>query len=232
MLRSALILVLLSFATPAIANEAAPYSAEANERILRVETNMQQPDLSSSDNQKNLANLLEHLNKLYARADYDFPKSLAQYYQELADRSGIADKRRETRLIATTASRIETLKRDMAIDVAFPGKQYEGVRVAYESMKAAERGIKPSEDSIRARELARNAAAVTAREREQNLLRGGDSHGPMGSGLLVVALPVIAICLVGFLLWPVRMYFQRKKLAADEKRAPYVYIKKHGKHPD
>ena len=219
--------VLLWVATAASANEAAPNSAVAKERLERIQRKMDAPDLKSPDSQRSLATYLDYLNKLYARADYDFPKSLVEYYQDAAERNGGQDQRTEAQFIANIVVTIHSLMAGMPAENAFPGKEYEAVRVAYKSMRSVERGIKLSDEEIaRAKNRKAEAEAKIADkwQREKNI-RSLQSLG------FWAAIAVIVSCLVGLLLWPFWMFLQRRKLAEKEQAAPYIYIKKYAKYP-
>jgi cytochrome c-type biogenesis protein CcmH/NrfG len=122
---------------------------------------------------------------------------------------------------------LHTLMAGVSAENAFPGKDYEAVRVAYARMRSAEQGNALSADEIAAAKKRRadaEAIKVAKLKEQQNTDR-------LRSIGMVVVVAVIVVCLGGFLLSPLWMFFRRKKLAADELRAPYVYIKKHAKYP-
>lgn len=220
--------LLLCVAPAASAYEAAPYTRDANERLNRVQKKMDAPDLGSQERQKNVAVYVEYLNKLYSRADYDFSKSLAEYYQDIAETNGVPGERIEAQFTAKVAIKLDALMAGMSVENAFPGKEYEAVRVAYKSLRAAGQGIKLPPDQIAA--IKQRRADVEARKSEK-LQAEKNAKLRADIGMFVV-IAIITSLLVGFLLWPVSMFLRRKKLAEKERAAPYVYIKKHANYPE
>lgn len=223
---------MLFLAVAAFANEAAPYSEEANERLTRIQRNMQAPDIKTSNSQKNVANYLEHLKKLYVRADYDFPRSLAEYYQDHAERNGVPETRHEAQLMADNVATLHSLMAGMSAEDAFPGNEYQTVRLAYKRLRALEQGVKLSDDEIA---LAKKRRTDADNAKYEKLKKETNQHELSMLAInvgLVVGLVIVGSCLIGYVMSPFWVYFRRKKLAAKEQAAPYVYIKKHGHYPE
>ncbi len=228
MLRYTLLVILLCLSSVALSNEAAPFSPVANERLARIQKKMGPPDINSPDAQKNLANYRDYLHSLYKRADYDFPKSLENYYRDWAERNGVRDPRPDAKLMADNIDVLHTLMKDMPAEAAFPGSEYAAVRTAYTRMRAAERGVRFSPEEI---DAANKRRADEQKAKQAQLQKAIDARSRFGLAMIAVVTVVVG-CLLGFLLWPVRMYLRRRKLAAEEKAAPYVYIQKHAKYPE
>jgi hypothetical protein len=219
---------LMSLCLVASANEAAPYSPDANERLSRIQGRMGKPETGTPDKQKNAANYLDYLHKLYQRADYDFPKSLEEYYRDLLERNGVLDTRPQVQLMVDNIDELHKLIAGMPAEAAFPGPGYDGVRAVYKRLREVEQGIRLSPEEIAAANQRRadiEAAKTAKAMSEQNARLMG------GLGMMAVVTVIIA-CLVGILLWPLRMFLERKRLAREEKAAPYVYIRKHAKYPE
>jgi hypothetical protein len=221
MLRKPLLVAMLCLATLASANEAAPSSKEANDRLVRIQKKMEAPDISSSDNKTNLRNYLQYLNKLYTRADYDFPQSLANYYQDSAERKGVPDERTAAQQMAKTVVVLNTLIAGMPVGEAFSGNEYEAVRLAYRGMRAAEQGIKLSEEEIARMNMFRAEAERPKQLKLQKVKNDEQLFAVFGFS----SVAVIASCLIGLLLWPLVIFFDGRSWPNEKRRLP-TYISK------